>query len=452
MAEQLAKGVYPIKDRWGIFRSPSPLFPLILAPLTLVFKTISIGKLLVTFFAMLLVLMVYLIGKRISVETGITSALSLLALHGIMTLALAVYVDVPLAFFSALSLYLILKVRDDKTMKSAILLGIVLALSTIIKSDGWFLTAFLSMYLLYNYFSEEKKEPYKLFLVSIAIFSVFFALLLIRDMIVFGFLRSMAGSEYFLPDMETIKRKTMPHPFWSYMEKTLSPNVNYIEAFGVLNVLFLAIGMVYGLKTKNRVVIISLFMLLPFLILFIINGGESRYLSLIFPEVALISGIFLADISKLHKYLFYVIVVMLLFAAWQPTNLGILGSIYERWSPNFLNALYWLRNNTPENSSVWAVYCGSVKYFADRACYFLITPEFPFVMESQNSTYVYDVLKGKYNFDYVLIWNGVVGEEYYYPKQNLVGVMNLNVINLMLNDTRFEKVYENQETMVLKIK
>jgi len=89
--------------------------------------------------------------------------------------------------------------------------------------------------------------------------------------------------------------------------------------------------------------------------------------------------------------------------------------------------------------------------FAERDRLWNQLEEFPSIMTTQNSTYIYQTLK-KYNITHILIWRGVVAENYIVPESNLLGAFTYNFVNIVLNDTiHFKNLYSNQNNAVLEV-
>ena len=93
--------------------------------------------------------------------------------------------------------------------------------------------------------------------------------------------------------------------------------------------------------------------------------------------------------------------------------------------------------------------------FADRRNVWSIN-EFPDIMTTQNSTYIYDTLE-KYNVSYILIWRAIVADRYIVPESNLIGAFTYNFVNIVSNDiqnnnqTHFNIACQNQDDLILKL-
>jgi hypothetical protein len=77
--------------------------------------------------------------------------------------------------------------------------------------------------------------------------------------------------------------------------------------------------------------------------------------------------------------------------------------------------------------------------------------EFPDIMRTQNATFIEDTLK-KYNVTHILVYRGVIANDYIVPGSNFIGLFTYNFVNVVNNNPNiFKPVFSNQETMVLEI-
>jgi hypothetical protein len=64
-------------------------------------------------------------------------------------------------------------------------------------------------------------------------------------------------------------------------------------------------------------------------------------------------------------------------------------------------------------------------------------------MHSTNSTYIYETLKD-YNISYILVWRGILAEDWIIPESNIIGVFTYNFVTQVDADKdHFELVYSN---------
>ncbi len=122
----------------------------------------------------------------------------------------------------------------------------------------------------------------------------------------------------------------------------------------------------------------------------------------------------------------------------------------SRYPQSYIEALTWINENTPEDSIIFTTYSGSVKYFAERDNVWNIN-EFPEIMKSTNSTYIYETLK-KYDVSYILIWRSLVSQDIVVPGSNILGVFTNNFVDKVLNDKdHFDIAYQNSDNVALKL-
>ena len=115
--------------RLPIYKGGRPFIQPILIPLVFsVFffffgPSLALAKMIISIFAILTVFILYLIGKKTNVWLGIFSSLLVLLPSYFSHFSMLTYVEIPIAFFSALVMYTVMNIKDKK---SAIIAGIVL--------------------------------------------------------------------------------------------------------------------------------------------------------------------------------------------------------------------------------------------------------------------------------------------------------------------------------------
>ena len=137
-------------------------------------------------------------------------------------------------------------------------------------------------------------------------------------------------------------------------------------------------------------------------------------------------------------------VLFFIFAVYTSINVAITTEQSQRYPNDYINALKWLNRNTDKDDNIFTAYGGSVGYFAERNTVWAISmDEFPDLMHSTNSTYIYNTLKD-YNISYILIWRGILSSDWIIPESNIIGVFTYNFVEHVQNDTEhFNLEYSN---------
>jgi len=457
LGKQFSNLEYPIRNN---INQPitAPLFvPLVYASFFMIFEaSLAITKIVSVIFGILTLLVVYLLGKRINIYVGIFSVFVLLLMSIFTNFMLIAYVDVPIAFFSALSLYMISRIDSKKT---AILAGLVIGVSYFVKESGLFISLTLLLYSFYIYIFQKNKDQFKLYFITVIISLLVVSVILIRNLALFNYPYIILLNIFF---------PTPSAPTWGLTEqvaKSISQSLasisDFANIFSWIPLILAIFSLTYiSLDRKNieyKSILFSslLFVLfmLNFIFLYSIGNAiaEPRYFMIIFPQLALVSGFYLWKLKEHNKYLLILIIPIILYSLYSTVIVAVATSQSERFPANYVEALVWLKDKTPKDSLIFTTYGGSVKYFADRNIIWSSIEEFPNVMTTQNSTYIYDSLK-KYNVSYILIWRGVLSQDYIVPGSNIAGVFTYNFLNTVAGDTKhFNTTYQNADDIIFKL-
>jgi hypothetical protein len=231
--------------------------------------------------------------------------------------------------------------------------------------------------------------------------------------------------------------------------------------FGFLALIFGLEGIAYFFVSKDEKLVLPTLVFILFILLYFVRGmlnlgiAESRYFAIVFPQLALIGGYFADKVyEKNKKYLIilFAVIVLCMYLSFS-VALSTYGS--TRYSQNYLDALNWIKQNTPKNANIFTAYGGSLEMFADRTNVWSIE-EFPQLMSTQDTNYIYNTLE-KYNVSYILIWRGIIAQNYIVPESNLIGAFTYNFVNVLSNDiqnnnqTHFNITYQNQDNLIVKL-
>jgi 4-amino-4-deoxy-L-arabinose transferase-like glycosyltransferase len=418
--------------------------------------SLNLAKIIITVFGILTLLIVYLIGRKINIWFGIASAFLLFSMTLFAHFMQLLYLEIPIAFFSALVTYMFLSMDSPK---KAVAAGAVMALAFYTKQTGLFLVGGLLLYALYLYFFRKDKNYLKLSLIAIAVAILLISPFFIRNIIIYNYPYVFFINFFFKEPAQTVHwegidvNKILSNPMLDIQ--------SYASNLGWLVTALMIFGLSYFLlevKNKKLTKELFLFVILSFIFISLyyafylldMGASEPRNIFIIFPQLALIGGFFIYKLKEYSKYSLPLIVLVIILSAYVGVSIGLSTSISQRYPDNYLQALSWLKNNTAKSDFVLTTYSGSVKYYAERNAVWNIN-ELPQIMSTSNSTYIYGMMK-KYNVSYILIWRGVLGSEFIIPASNLIGVFTYNFLNTVAADnTSFMIEYQNADDIIFKV-
>jgi 4-amino-4-deoxy-L-arabinose transferase-like glycosyltransferase len=446
LAKSFMNGEFPMFKPSGYNANVPPLMPLIYIPFFIVFgASLSVAKVVTAIFGVLTLLMMYLIGKKFGWVAALASVALLLSIPLFTHFMMISYVEVPIAFFAALALYLFMK---PMTMKNSVLLGVVLALSFYVKYSGFFLVVGYFLYYVTRYIF-KRDVNLKPVLITCLIFTLLISPWLIKNLIFYNY--------PYLEGFNLLFQKPAEYPQWlADALSTLSPTINYYDTFGFVALILGIFGAVYVLSVKEEKLYLPVFLTVLFILLFNIRSltglevGESRYFAVVFPYAALVGSYFLEGLYKKNKMLLPIVALVIVLSLYMSFSVALSTNATQRYPQNYISALQWIDSNTPKDAKIFTAYEGSLKIFGERDNVWAMD-EFPELMTTQDSTYIYDTLE-KYNASYILIWRGIVAENYIIPESNLIGAFTYNFLNVVSNDTEhFNATYQNQDNIIFKL-
>lgn len=454
LAGDMSHGSYPaFAPYYALPQALSPMLSLVSSPFFLIFgKSMPIIKAISAFFFLLTLVIVYLIGKKINMWLGIFSSLLLFSISLLSHLSMLAYLDAPTAFFSALVFYMMLRMKNTP---DSIVLGIIMGVSFLMKSSCLLFAPILLVYGVYH------RKYLKISIIALIVFAIMLAPFIMRNVMLFNY--------PFVEGLNVLFPEPYLGPVWltQSLIKEISPvSLDlqlYIGSFGWLITILAVFGLSYlvskkeGAAEEHNLLLFSAIFILVILLVFnfsYIAGKyilEQRHLTIIFPQLALLGGYFLWKLKALNKYMVAVIILILLVSVYIGTSYAVQTSTMQRYGDSYKESLYWIKGNTDKNDIVFTTYGGSLYYYAERGYKWMID-EFPQVMETNDSDYIYKTLKDKYNVSYILVWKSLVSSDYIVPKANLIGVYTYNFLNVVMqNEEKFKLVFENNETMIFKL-
>ncbi len=427
--------------------------------------SLFLAKAITAFFGLLTLLIVYVIGKKFSIYYGFLAAVILLSMTSFTHQNMIAYVEIPIAFFSALFAYFLLEFRplEKNSTIRAVIIGAILGLAYYTKFSALVLVLILFLHSFTFYYFSKNKKYLKLFLMSIVAFVVMISPFLVRNLYYFQY-PFFEGLNLFFKQPAYFADV---NPKWlidaiSQLSPVNTSIQTYSATFGWVA---LALGL-FGLGwlvgnykvdiNKTRYLfslsLVATVFILIFNWFFIIGYTviEPRYLSIIFPQVALLGGFFLWQTQEKSKYLLPIVLIIIFFGLFNSVGIAQATNSAQRYPNDYLDALKWIKTNTDSSDIIFTAYGGSLQQFSNRQNLWIIK-EFPDLMRSQNSTLIYQTLKD-YNVSYILIWQGILAQDYIIPQSNLLGAFTVNFLNVVSQDTQhFVPVYSNSANVIYRL-
>jgi 4-amino-4-deoxy-L-arabinose transferase-like glycosyltransferase len=435
--------------------------PLLISNFFMIFgPSMALGKVVVALFGFLTIFLVYLIGKRYNVWYGIASAFLLLTIGYFSYYSLLFYLEIPVAFFSALVTYMVLKFSDsfkkwEGIQISAVILGIILVISYFTKFSALILDVVVLAYFVLLYIMSKNKNYLKNLFIVFLTFAILISPYVIRNLILYNY-------PYFEPINPLFKYDNY-NPKWMIdAMSVISPvtlSVNDIAStLGWLSLLLSIFGISYFLASKDKSkpedksLFLSILSVVLFLVVFVVSFLsvytilDYRHFSLIYPQIALIGGFFLWKLKEFKSIFAVFIIAVAILGLYTAITTVNFESAQVRYSKSYIEGLNWIKSNTPKDSVIFTTYLGSVMEYANRQTVWTID-EFPQIMSANDSKFIYDSLK-KYNVSYVLIWSPLLSQDYIVPQANLIGTFTYNFLDKISNSTNFKPVFSNSEVLI----
>jgi len=420
--------------------------PQILTPLIAVF-----GTGIITFF---------LAKKVFNERTALFEAIILVTIPCFVTYSVLMYAEALVVFALAgfILSFMVYQKNDEK--KYLILSAIFGVIAFLTKRTGLVILPTFGLFIFYDIFKERKIEIKK-YIPFILILLIGIFPYLLRNIYVYG--SAMAGGLPFADfnDFRYIENYTVQteNDFVGRTERigtegtVLNMGIKgYLQfAFGkiyFIPLLFLC-GLSYLLYNKDDkryvILLIFLFSFIPFFIFRSHDRAEdiARYLLGMIIPMSLIIGIYLDKIcefleshySRLPIYVFIFIFVLSFFTLNE--KLEVMKTV-KQFSPSFFEACEWIKENTPENATLYTVWANRAIYSAQRNCIpYAAIPDSRDILLSNNATLSHERMKIE-GIDYIFVQKFSIKTEPYresFPTNF--------VIMLESNPNKFKKVYEN---------
>jgi hypothetical protein len=459
-----SQGNFSVYDFRGIPDMPSSIFVVLLYSFFFfIFRTsLGLAKIVSTIFGFLTLIMIYIIGKKFNIYYGIFSSILLLSIFTFTHFMMIAYSEIPIAFFSIFLVYLFLNLDS---IKKSIFTGVILGIAYFAKSSDLVFVGVLLLYMWIKYFYGKNKNYLKLLLPALIIFTIIIITLAVRNLYLYNYPYVEGLNLFFKPLVfEKFEASWMTDLF-----KTISPVRPslqiYTSTFGWLAFILFIFGLSMLIsnwnrnnKNENNLLFLLFLSSLTFLSIFNITYYtgyiplETRYLSIIFPQLVMLGGFFLWKMKEWNKYLLIVIIPILLFSLWTSITVAQETFSSQRYPSDYLEALNWVKVNTPKDAIIFTTYSGSLKYYGDRDSIWNNIKYFPDVMTTNNGTFIYNNLRN-YNISYILIWRSTMAQNYVIPSSNLWGAFTYNFANVVAADTsHFDLKFSNDNNWIFELK
>lgn len=446
-AKEISQGRFPTFRDGNSFVQP-PLMSVIYAiPFVFFGASLSLIKIVNAVFAILTVFVTYKIGKQTNVFFGIfASCLLFLPLY-FTHFSMLAYVEIPIAFFSALSIYALSRI---KTSQDVWLAGIVLGLAFLTKFSGLVLivsviVSSIALFILGRHNLSKK------WVKSACIALIFVAIWTVKNLIVYGN-PYIYGLEFLFPT-EVVT------PDWiaevSSQAAVQTDILGFMNVFGFPLFVVAVLGLTYFLFNLEELKILlpSLMLIVVFIALFIAlsaqRGVDPRYLSILFPQVALFGGYWLYKLKEYRKWLVLLVIPFLIFALYTGITEAYRTARIVRYGEEWVNTLVWIKDSTPEDAVVYSLLCGSVNHYAERDCKWA-GDNFPEVMRNGDINLIYESMK-RWEIDYILLTRGQVSNDIIVPGSNFIGMYTFAFVRTIATDERFVPVYQSQNDAVIAV-
>lgn len=453
---------YDTEDAKGGFVRP-PLLYMVFSGFALAGWNEFIIKMVIPLFSVLTALLLFLwVRDFVSAEAGLFASFLFLMIPSQVTYAVLFYSD---AFFLLMVMSSLLFFHKFiKTEKPIFftLTAVFTALSLLTKTSG---PVMLIALLLYPLMVTERK---KYFVSGLKILLVVFVLMtpwFIRNFALYGsptcdnfpiipnFISS-AGCNFGAPEQSGQSFEGRVAEVGSEAELIKFGLLNFF-AFSYGNpllILLLVGGIALCIINRNNYLSVPLVFLLSSLLLFKFATGRvedaARYVLPIAIPVSVVAAIYAFRLTSFEKkhFRYAGIIIVLVFAVLvaQPglAKISVMSSV-KQFSPAFVEANQWLKQNTPEDSVVLSLWTAATVYHSERRAMWSVA-ELGDILLTNTDDKVLPPLK-KHGVDYILVAKFSISEQAYqqtYPIQ---------FVNYLQSSNHFKNVFENTDTAIFQV-
>ena len=421
-------------------------------------------KFLTPFISFLTGVSVYILVKKMFNEKiGLVTALALITIPAYVTYSVLFYVEMLLVFYINLSFLLAALAYQTGERKYWIVSGIFAALSILTKTSGYFtLLSYAFFFLLYLY-KKRFDEIKRTFPLLVIIVLLLIGPLYLRNQIYYGSTQipfisgsSKPTSIQYTPQNQFAGRATETQTEAALISFGIGNYVNF--AFGIL--WFVPLGFAIGLfllwierESKFIFVVPLLLMLIP-LTYFSLNirvEDTARYvlgLSLgIAFSVGVLGGKLWKVLEEKNKYIGYVLILLLIFAAYWNLNSKLTAARfynsqtksyagYKQFSPSFFDMCNYIKSNLPKDAILLSLHTHPTVYNCERQAFWNL-PDLADIIVTNNTSLMKERLKA----------NGITHifvQKFSLSNEPVFLSYPLSFVETLVNDTKdFKQVREN---------
>jgi 4-amino-4-deoxy-L-arabinose transferase-like glycosyltransferase len=348
-----------------------------------------IVEILTPFVSVLTCIAIYVIFKKLFNSTvGFFAALITLTLPSIVTYADLFYVDTLSVFWIALFLGFFLLFEKTEKKKYLIASTIFAAFTALTKITGFAIFFFYGIYFIYEIIKTKNFKVIKKYIFITVLLAIFLGGFAIRSL--YYYKTPLCGLPMILPFMKQECSITSNYtPKYEFSGRTASVStevsvynlglISYFNfAYGTIwfvPLVFIIGIMMLVVKREKDDIILALFLISMLPVFFLTYPGRAedaaRYTLVAVPVIALIAANYLdVLLSFLSKYrriltLFFILTIIVVSIVNFYGKNSTMSQV-KQFSPLFLSACNWVKNNLPENATLLSLYGHPTVYNCDR--------------------------------------------------------------------------------------
>lgn len=403
-------------------------------------------KLLIVLPAAVAAALIYLFGKkRFGWVAGLVAASTFLLVPSFVTYGVLGYTDSLFIVFVLASIHFGISALENKRKSHMLVAAAFIGLATLTKNSAIFLFLFLFLYEMFVNSFKSRKYLLAMFVLAALLSAPWLA----RNQILFGnmcyfFPSDECGPKYDVevPKVQELKFEGRTSEVGTEVGLFKFGLLNYARfAYGwALPILFFfGLAVVLTRRGINDKILLLLFASILPLIMFSTWRAEdtARYMLPLNIPMALISGIFVSEIyntsSRKHIVIGVAVLIIALGFAWIYGSEKISTMMQvKQFVPGVIEGCKWVRENTPENSILFATYAAQVRHQCERTLGVAGAEEV--MLGNESISYGQMKLNG---INYVFVINGLI------VSRNLTENYPEQFVRMMENSTKFKKVYDN---------
>ncbi len=397
-------------------------------------------------------------GKIFNKLTGFLSSIILVTVPSIVTYADLFYVDTLLIFWITLFVGTFILYEKTKDKKYLVLSTAFAALSILTKAPAYLILPFYFLYFLYEFFKIKDFRVIKKYIFIVVVLLVFLGGFFLRNLYYFNAPICAGQLEFLFRNQNCIVTSNYT-PQNNFAGRTaLVGTEQNVYSLGLISFfqfaygqiwlvpLLFTIGAVLILARREKFGLISLLYLLATLPIFYLTYSgraedAARYTLIAVPAISVVASIYLEELSRAikrySKYLPVLLILVVIVASFSNfySKNAIMSGV-KQFSPLFLQACDWVKQNTPTNSTLLSENGHPTVYNCDRNAVWELQ-DLPDIILSNNVTLVKDRLSID-GINYIFVQKFAISPQAYEQSYPISFIQFLEQ-----NNNTFQKVYEN---------